>query len=68
MLEKNEFVSNGITLQPIRLMKKLSTGDNKKMSLFDVLGTRASFSINLKPSAKGCIKPNTPIVSGPFRF
>jgi len=39
-----------------------------KINLLALLGKIVSFTNNLKPSAKGCSKPKTPITFGPRRL
>ena len=45
----------------------VSKGAITKVVLLELLGVIASLTNNLKPSAKGCNKPNAPITLGPLR-
>ena len=58
---------NGITAQPNKLIKKVIPGEKIKITLFALLGTIISFTINFNPSDNGCNNPKTPITLGPLR-
>ncbi len=55
-------------VHPIKLTKKVITGDNKNKPLLALLGSIISFIKSLNPSERGCNKPNTPTTLGPIRL
>jgi hypothetical protein len=57
----------GITAQPIKAKKNVSTGANTKRKVLALLGTINSFVTSFKPSAIGCKSPQIPTTLGPFR-
>jgi hypothetical protein len=64
---KTAVFSKGITAHGIKLKKKTKPGAamNKKRLVLD--GIIVSLTINFKPSAIGCSKPNQPTTFGPTR-
>jgi hypothetical protein len=51
-----------------KLIVKVISGEIIKRNLLAELGKTVSLIKSLKPSAKGCNKPATPITSGPIRL
>ena len=58
---------NGTTAQAISAVRKVIIGAMRNSMPLALDGTIVSFSISLRPSAKGCSRPNGPTTLGPRR-
>ena len=62
----NQLVNeNGIKDQPKRLKNSVKIGATRKLKVFELVGITVSLSRSLRPSARGCNKPNNPTLLGP---
>ena len=66
MFKTRVFKSNEIATQLIKLKNRVIAGANTNKNLFALFGIITSLIISLKPSAKGCKKPQNPTTLGPF--
>ena len=60
-------LSNGTTAQATRAVMKAIIGAMMKRTPLALDGTIVSLSTSLRPSAKGCSRPNAPTTLGPRR-
>ena len=56
----------GIKNHTIIANMNINNGDNIKINIFTWFGMRGSFKKSFTPSARGCNKPYSPTMFGPF--
>jgi hypothetical protein len=57
----------GMTSQAIKLKNNVLIGAKMNKNKFVLYGNINSFSINFRPSARGCKTPLMPVILGPLR-
>lgn len=61
-------MEKGITHQPNKLKNSVKIGAKTKLKVLAFVGITVSFNKSLRPSAKGCNKPQKPTTFGPDRI